>query len=191
MGRNSDQGPLYDLPAWVLHEGVPGHHLQIALGQERDDLPAFRRTDEITVFVEGWALYAERLGVEMGMYETPYENFGRLSFEMWRACRLVMDVGIHWRGWSFDQAADCLRENTALPEHTIEGETRRYIGWPGQALAYKIGEVEIVRLRERAEEALGTEFDLRAFHSMLIGSGPMPMSILSDRTDRWIAAQSE
>jgi uncharacterized protein (DUF885 family) len=189
MGRDSDKTPLYSLPSWVLHEGVPGHHLQIALGQERTDLPDFRRTDEITVFVEGWALYSEKLGVEMGMYETPYEDFGRLSFEMWRACRLVMDVGIHWKGWDFDQAANCLRENTALPERTIEGETYRYIGWPGQALAYKVGELEILADRKKAEAALGPKFDLRAFHDMVIGSGPMPMTILAERTDHWIDEQ--
>lgn len=189
MGRDADKGPLYNLPAWILHEGVPGHHLQIALGQERFDLPEFRRSDEITVFVEGWALYAEKLGVEMGIYRDPYEDFGRLSFEIWRACRLVMDVGIHWKGWSYDQAAECLRENTALTDGSIEYETYRYIGWPGQALAYKIGELEIIKLRKHAEAALGPKFDLRGFHTMVIDSGPMPMSVLADRTDRWIAAQ--
>ena len=189
IGRGAEDKPLFSLPAWMLHEGVPGHHLQIALGQERQDIPPFRRKDDITAFVEGWALYAEKLGTEMGVYRNAYEQFGRLSFEMWRACRLVMDVGIHWRGWSAEQASACLRENSALPASTIEAETLRYIGWPGQAIAYKVGEVEIIRLRRRAESRLGSRFDLRAFHDMVVGSGPLPLSVLADRTDRWIEAQ--
>ena len=191
ISRQSYKNPLFSLPAWMIHEGVPGHHLQIALGQERLDLPEFRRRDDITAFVEGWALYAERLGGEMGLYDTPYERFGQLSFEMWRACRLVMDVGIHWKGWSAEQAASCLRENTALPERAVTGETQRYIAWPAQALAYKVGEVKIVELRKRAEEALGQNFDIREFHDLLLTDGPMPLSVVERRVDQWIARVQE
>lgn len=190
VGGASYRDPLFGLTAWMMHEGVPGHHLQIALGQERQDLPAFRRRDDITAFVEGWALYAEKLGVEMGMYETPYDDFGRLSFEMWRACRLVMDVGVHWKGWSAAEAARCLQENTALPETIVQGETQRYVGWPAQALAYKVGEVHFTALRRRAQAALGEAFDNRAFHDLLIADGPMPLSIVEERVDRWLAGRA-
>jgi uncharacterized protein (DUF885 family) len=181
--------PLFSLPSWILHEGVPGHHLQIALGQERTDLPAFRRKDEPTAYVEGWALYSEYLGEEMGVYRNPYERFGRLSFNMWRACRLMMDVGIHWKGWGAEQAAACLRDNTTLPESVVLGETRRYIAWPAQALAYKIGELQIISERRRAEAALGTKFDIRAFHDTVLDDGPMPLSILHDHVSDWIEKQ--
>ena len=181
--------PLYSLPAWSAHEGVPGHHLQIALAQERTDLPSFRRSDTITAYVEGWALYAESLAGEMGLYRTPYERFGKLSMEMWRACRLIMDTGIHWLGWEYEQARDCLRDNTALLPATVEGETKRYVGWPGQALAYKIGELEILRLREQAQTALGDNFDIRAFHDRVLVDGPMPLGLLSAHVQAWIEAQ--
>jgi len=190
VGRSSYGDPLFGLPAWILHEGVPGHHLQIALGQERTDLPAFRRRDEPTAFVEGWALYSEQLGEEMGVYRTPYERFGRLSFDMWRACRLIMDVGIHARGWSAERAMRCLEDNTALPERVVKGETERYIAWPAQSLAYKIGELQFLSERRRAEQALGPRFDIRAFHDAVLDDGPMPLSILHDRVGRWIAGRS-
>ncbi|MDE1146587.1 MAG: DUF885 family protein [Azospirillaceae bacterium] len=190
VGSKSYGDPLFGLPSWILHEGVPGHHLQIALSQENTDLPAFRRRDEPTAFIEGWALYAEQLGEDMGVYRTAYERFGRLSFDMWRACRLMMDVGIHWKGWSADQAERCLRENTALPERVVVGETQRYIAWPAQALAYKVGELRFLDERHRAEQALGARFDIRAFHDALLDDGPMPMAILHDQMDRWIAGQS-
>jgi uncharacterized protein (DUF885 family) len=190
VGAHSYESPLFGLPAWILHEGVPGHHLQIALGQERTDLPAFRRKDEPTAYVEGWALYAEQLGEEMGVYRDAYERFGRLSFEMWRACRLEMDVGIHWKGWSREQAENCLRENTALPETSVVRETQRYIAWPAQALAYKIGELQFVAERHRAEAALGARFDIRAFHDAVLDDGPMPLSILHQQVGRWIEAHS-
>jgi uncharacterized protein (DUF885 family) len=189
VGAHSSENPLFGLPAWILHEGVPGHHLQIALGQERTDLPLFRRKDEPTAFVEGWALYAEQLGEEMGVYRDAYERFGRLSFEMWRACRLEMDVGIHWKGWSREQAESCLRENTALPETAVVAETQRYIAWPAQALAYKIGELQLLAERRRAEEALGSRFDIRAFHDAVLDDGPMPLSILHEQITRWIEAK--
>jgi uncharacterized protein (DUF885 family) len=186
VGAHGYENPLFALPAWVLHEGVPGHHLQIALAQERTDLPAFRRKDEPTAFVEGWALYAEQLGEEMGVYRDAYERFGRLSWDMWRACRLEMDVGIHWKGWTREQAEACLRENTALPETAVVGETQRYIAWPAQALAYKIGELQFLAERRRAEQALGARFDIRAFHDAVLDDGPMPLSIVHEHISRWI-----
>jgi uncharacterized protein (DUF885 family) len=191
VGEHAYQSPLFGLPAWILHEGVPGHHLQIALGQERTDLPAFRRKDEPTAYVEGWALYAEQLGEEMGVYRNAYERFGRLSFDMWRACRLEMDVGIHWKGWSRGQAESCLRENTALPETTVVRETQRYIAWPAQALAYKIGELQFLAERRRAEQALGPRFDVRAFHDAVLDEGPMPLSILHEQIGRWLEAAAQ
>jgi uncharacterized protein (DUF885 family) len=191
VSAHSYESPLFGLPAWILHEGVPGHHLQIALAQERTDLPAFRRKDEPTAFVEGWALYAEQLGEEMGVYRDAYERFGRLSFDMWRACRLEMDVGIHWKGWSKQQAQSCLRDNTALPETSVVRETQRYIAWPAQALAYKIGELQFLAERRGAEHALGTRFDIRAFHDAVLDDGPMPLSILHEQISRWIEATAQ
>ena len=177
---------LYSLPAWLLHEGVPGHHFQIALSQENTGLPEYRRSDDITAFVEGWALYAERLGEEMpGIYRTPAERFGRLSMEMWRACRLVIDTGIHAFGWTREEAAAQLRDNTAMTEGSIYKEVDRYIGWPGQALGYKIGEIEIVGIRRKAEKQLGETFNLRRFHDAVLGQGALPMNVLRGRMDRW------
>ena len=181
-----DERPLYELPALVAHEGAPGHHIQIALAQELSGLPVFRRDLMITAFVEGWALYAEQLGTELGLYATPYDRFGLLSMEMWRACRLVMDVGIHWRGWTREQALACLRDNTALAERNMQSEVDRYIAWPGQALGYKIGELRILALRQRAEAALGARFDERAFHDVVLDEGAMPLGVLETRVDRWI-----
>ena len=184
-----DQRPLYELPALVLHEGVPGHHLQIALAQELTDLPAFRRHGDFTAFTEGWGLYAEQLGVELGIYRDPYEQFGRLSYEMWRACRLVADTGIHWKRRSREQARACFTDNTALSPKNIEVELDRYIAWPGQALAYKVGELELMRLRHRAEEKLGTRFDVRRFHDAVLLQGALPLELLSQRVDAWIAEE--
>jgi uncharacterized protein (DUF885 family) len=187
----AEKMPTYGLAAWVLHEGVPGHHLQIAIAQEQPGLPEFRRDGDITAFQEGWGLYAEYLGEEMGVYRDPYELFGRLSLEMWRACRLVIDTGMHWKGWTRDQAAVCLRENTALAPAEIEFELDRYIAWPAQALAYKIGELKLIELRRRAEAALGAKFDVRAFHDLVLGSGPVPLSLLEQRVEAWIMARKE
>jgi uncharacterized protein (DUF885 family) len=184
----AEKMPTFGIAAWVLHEGVPGHHLQIALAQEATDLPEFRRADDITAYVEGWALYAEKLGEDMDIYRDPYERFGRLSLEIWRACRLVIDTGIHVMGWTREQAMSCLQDNSALAATEIEFEVDRYIAWPGQALAYKVGEQKIVALRERAERQLGAKFDLRAFHDLVLGAGPMPLALLEAQVDRWIAA---
>ncbi|PHS24772.1 MAG: DUF885 domain-containing protein [Robiginitomaculum sp.] len=186
-----DQRPLYELPALTLHEAVPGHHHQIALAQELKNVPPFRKDLYLTAFGEGWGLYAEKLGLEMGMYTTPYENFGRLTYEMWRACRLVMDTGIHAFGWSREKAMACLKDNSALALHNIETETDRYISWPGQALGYKIGELTIVRLRKKAEAALGDQFDARAFHDEVLSDGSITMAMLETKIDRWIAAQEK
>lgn len=179
--------PLFNLTALTLHESAPGHSFQISLAQEQKDQPAFRRESYISAYGEGWALYTEKLGVEMGMYETPYDDFGRLSYEMWRACRLVVDTGIHHKGWSRDQAIAYLAQNTALPRHEIETEVDRYISWPAQALSYKLGEIDIVRLRRKAEAALGPRFDLRAFHDAVLSTGSVPLPVLDARIDRFIA----
>jgi uncharacterized protein (DUF885 family) len=184
-----DQRPLWELPALTAHESVPGHHLQIALQQELN-LPDWRRNDDgFTAFVEGWGLYSERLGEAMGLYDTPAKKMGRLSYEMWRACRLVVDTGIHSKGWSKAQAVAFLKENTALSAANIEAEINRYISWPGQALAYKIGELKIGELRAKAEKALGGRFDLRRFHDAVLGGGSMPLDLLEQQMDGWIAAE--
>ncbi|MFI4964203.1 MAG: DUF885 domain-containing protein [Caulobacterales bacterium] len=185
-----DQRPLYELPALTLHEAVPGHHIQIALAQELPDTPAFRRNADVSAFTEGWGLYAEQLGVEMGVYRDPYEQFGRLSYEAWRACRLVADTGIHWMGWSLDQARACFTENTALSPLNIEVELARYVSWPGQALAYKVGELKILALRKKAQDALGAKFDLRRFHDAVLLAGPLPLDLLETRIDAWIAREA-
>ena len=176
-----EQRPLYTLPALTLHEAVPGHHLQNALARELEGVPEFRRYFRSHAFGEGWGLYSEKLGIEMGMYDTPYEHFGRLTYEMWRACRLVIDTGVHAMGWSRQQARDYLASNTALSMQNVRTEVDRYIGWPGQALAYKMGEIAIVDMRRQAEEALGASFDIGAFHDALLGAGPVPLPILRQR----------
>ena len=179
--------PLYNLPALTLHESSPGHSLQAALAQEQGEQPAFRRDSYISAYGEGWALYTEKLGKEMGIYETPYEDFGRLTYEMWRAARLVIDTGVHHYGWSREQALAYLRDNTALSEHEVTTEVDRYISWPAQALSYKLGEIAIVRLRAKAEAALGDDFDLRAFHDAILAEGSVPLPVLEQRIDAFIA----
>jgi uncharacterized protein (DUF885 family) len=178
--------PLYNLPALTLHESSPGHSLQGALAEEQKDQPDFRSKNYISAYGEGWALYCEKLGKEMGIYHTPYEEFGRESYEMWRAARLVIDTGIHHEGWAREQAISYLASHTALSQHEVETEVDRYISWPGQALSYKLGEMKIVELRARAEKALGAKFDLRAFHDAILAEGSVPLPLLEQRIDAWI-----
>lgn len=177
---------LYQLVALSLHEGVPGHHLQGALAYEIEDAPEFRRQFYPHAFGEGWGLYAEKLGVEMGIYDTPYDHFGRLSYEMWRACRLVVDTGIHAKGWTRQQAVDYLASNTALSMHEVGTEIDRYIAWPGQALAYKIGELILWDLRREAEAALGAAFDIREFHDVVLTSGGVPLELLKTSIKQYV-----
>lgn len=178
---------LYSLPALTLHESAPGHAFQMPLADEQEDMPEFRRKTYISAFGEGWALYCEKLGVEMGMYETPYEKFGMLSYQMWRAARLVIDTGIHAKGWTREQALAFFHENTALANHEIATEVDRYISWPGQALSYYLGEMAIIEARQKAEAALGARFDLRYFHDTVLQLGSVPLPVLSARIDTWIA----
>lgn len=186
---NLPSRPLYALEALTLHEAVPGHHLQTALAAEMDAGPEFRRHDYLSAFGEGWGLYAEYLGLEAGIYEDPYSNFGRLTYEIWRACRLVVDTGVHALGWTRQEMLDYLAENTALSLHEVRTETDRYISWPAQALAYKMGELKIRELRARAEEALGADFDVRHFHDAVLANGSVPLDILEELIDSWIEEQ--
>jgi uncharacterized protein (DUF885 family) len=183
-GRN-----LYAVEAIAYHEGVPGHHLQISIAQELDNVPTFRKHQEYTAYVEGWALYSERLGKEVGFYQDPYSDYGRLEADIWRAIRLVVDTGVHNQHWTRQQMVDYFHDHSAMDETTIQTEVDRYIGWPGQALAYKIGQMKILELRDRAKKALGEKFDLRAFHDQVLDSGALPLDVLSDRVDAWITGQ--
>ena len=184
-----NQRPLWEIPALSLHESVPGHHLQIALQQEMDLAPFRRNFTSYTAFTEGWALYAESLGEDMGVYDTPERRMGELSYQMWRACRLVVDTGIHAFGWDKARAIRYMRDNTALTDANIEAEVNRYISWPGQALGYMIGRLKIIELRRRAEAALGDRFDLRRFHDAVLRNGSVPLDVLESEIDAWIAAE--
>ena len=182
-----DSRTLYTLPALTAHEAVPGHHLQGALNQELgDSIPQFRKNLYLSAYGEGWGLYAEFLADEMGIYRTPYEKFGQLTYEMWRACRLVVDTGIHAMGWSRQEVVDYMSQNTALSIHEINTETDRYIGWPGQALSYKIGELKIRELRERAKKELGEKFNIRDFHEVILDTGTVTLPILEEQVDAYI-----
>ncbi len=181
--------PLYILESLTLHEAVPGHHLQNALAREMEGLPNFRRFTYLSAFGEGWGLYSERLGLEAGFYTNPYSNFGRLTYEMWRACRLVVDTGIHAKSWRREQAMEFLASNTALSLHEVRTETDRYISWPGQALAYKIGELKIRELRRKAEEALNEKFDLREFHDVVLRNGAIPLMTLEGEVQAYIQSK--
>ena len=184
-----DQRPLWEIPALSVHEAVPGHHMQIATQQELE-MPAWRKYGTFfTAFVEGWGLYSERLGIEMGLYDTPQKDMGRLGYEMWRASRLVVDTGLHSKGWSKDQAVAFMKDNTTLTDANIDAEVNRYISNPGQALAYKLGELRIRELRTKAERELGDRFDLRRFHDAVLGQGAVPLDALEAQIDAWIAAE--
>ena len=181
--------PLYNLEALTLHEAVPGHHLQNAITRELDDVPMFRRHLYLSAFGEGWGLYSEWLGLEAGFYSDPYNNFGRLTYEMWRACRLVVDTGIHAFGWTRDEVIEYMVERTALPIHEVTTETDRYIAWPGQALAYKIGELKIKELRLYSENVLKEDFDVREFHDVVLGNGSVPLDVLEEQVKVWVETE--
>jgi len=178
--------PKYEMEVLSIHEAVPGHHLQIALQMEMEEMPSFRKYSGFTAFSEGWGLYSESLGYEMGFYQDPYSHFGALTYDMWRAVRLVVDTGMHYKGWTRQQAIDFFKDNAAKTEADIINEIDRYISWPGQALAYKIGQLKMLELRENAEQALGDEFDVKAFHDELLGAGAVPMEVLETRMNRWL-----
>jgi uncharacterized protein (DUF885 family) len=180
---------VLNVEAIAYHEGIPGHHLQLSLAQEMQNLPAFRRHAGYTAFVEGWALYAERLGKEVGRYQDPYSDYGRLENEMWRAIRLVIDTGVHEKHWSRDQMVSYFHCYTAMDEPNIQSEVDRYIAWPGQALAYKLGQLEILKLREDAKNKFGDKFDIRAFHDEMLGNGALPLDVLDAEVSAWIGEQ--
>ena len=186
-----EKRPLYNLEALTLHEAVPGHHLQTALAQELTDLPKFRQNTYISAFGEGWGLYSEKLGLEAGFYEDPYSNFGRLTYEMWRAMRLVVDTGMHAKGWSREKAINMMASNTALSTHNVRTEIDRYISWPAQALSYKLGELKILELREKAEKELGEDFDIRKFHDAVLSNGSIPLSVLEDQINQFISKEKQ
>ena len=186
---NATERNLYNVESIAYHEGIPGHHLQISIGQELSDVPAFRKYEGYTAFVEGWALYSERLGKDIGFYQDPYSDYGRLEADIWRAIRLVVDTGVHSEHWNRDQMVQFFHDHSAIDETNIQSEVNRYIAWPGQALAYKVGQMKILELRDRAKKSLGDKFDIRAFHDQVLDSGALPMDVLSSRIDAWIASQ--
>jgi uncharacterized protein (DUF885 family) len=180
---------LSDVEAVAYHEGIPGHHLQISIGQEMTDIPEFRKQSYYTAYTEGWALYSERLGKEIGFYKDPYSDYGRLEADMWRAIRLVVDTGVHSQHWTREQMVDYFHEHSTLDETNIQSEVDRYIAWPAQALGYKMGQLKILELRDRAKTALGPKFDIKAFHDVVLDSGALPLDVLEKQVDAWIAAQ--
>ena len=180
---------LDEVEAVAYHEGLPGHHLQISIAQELDSVPTFRKFESYTAFVEGWALYAERLGKDVGLYQDPLSDYGRLDGDMERAIRLVVDTGVHNQHWTRQQMVDFFHDHSGIAEPEVQSEVDRYIAWPSQATAYKIGQLKILELRARAKAALGDKFDLRAFHDQVLDAGALPLDVLSDRIDSWIAAQ--
>ena len=186
---NATDRDLSDVEATAYHEGLPGHHLQISISQELDNIPEFRKFGGYTAFAEGWGLYAERLGKDVGFYQDPYSDYGRLQGDIWRAIRLVVDTGVHAQGWTRDQMIQFFHDHSAINETSVQAETDRYIAWPSQALAYKIGQLKILELRDRAKKALGTKFDIRAFHDQVLDSGALPLDVLEKRIDDWIAGQ--
>ena len=185
---NATSRNLYDVEVIAYHEGLPGHHLQISIAHELQGIPEFRRYDQYTGYTEGWGLYAEQLGKDVGFYQDPYSDYGRLEADMWRSIRLVVDTGVHSKHWTRQQMVDYFHDHTALDDATIEAEVDRYVAWPGQALAYKVGQLKILELRDKAKAALGAKFDLRAFHDQVLDAGALPLDVLSSRIDAWIAS---
>jgi uncharacterized protein (DUF885 family) len=186
---NLSARPIYTMTSLAMHEAVPGHHLQISIAQELKNLPKFRRDYSVTAFVEGWGLYAEYLGYETGMYDDIYQRYGALTFEIWRACRLVIDTGIHDKHWTREQAYEFMRKYTPNSDQDIQSEIDRYISWPGQALAYKLGELKIKELRKKAEDKLGDKFDIREFHDNVLKNGAIPLPLLEKNIDAWIESK--
>jgi uncharacterized protein (DUF885 family) len=186
---NATDRNLYAVESIAYHEGLPGHHLQISIAQEQEGVPTFRKHEFYTAYTEGWGLYSERLGKDVGFYQDPYSDYGRLEADIWRAIRLVVDTGVHSQHWTRQQMVDYFHDHSAIDEPSIQAEVDRYIAWPGQALAYKIGQLKILALRDRAKTALGDKFDIRAFHDQVLDSGALPLDLLSDRIDNWIASQ--
>ena len=180
---------LANVEAVAYHEGIPGHHLQITIQQELTGLPEFRKQNYYTAYTEGWALYSERLGKEIGFYQDPYSDYGRLEADMWRAIRLVIDTGVHSQHWTRQQMVDYFHEHSGLDETNVQSEIDRYIAWPAQALGYKMGQLKILELRDRAKTALGPKFDLKAFHDVVLDSGALPMDVLEKQVDAWVVAQ--
>jgi uncharacterized protein (DUF885 family) len=187
---NAQDRNLYSVEDIAYHEGIPGHHLQISIAQEAEGLPSFRKYLGYTAYIEGWGLYAEGLGKDVGFYQDPYSDYGRLEGDIWRAIRLVVDTGVHSKGWTRDQMVDFFHDHSNIDDTSIQSEVDRYISTPGQALAYKVGQLTILQLRDRAQKALGARFDIRAFHDQVIDSGALPLDVLSDRIDAWIATQT-
>jgi uncharacterized protein (DUF885 family) len=186
---NATDRNLYDIESTAYHEGLPGHHLQISIAQELDAVPTFRKFESYTAYTEGWGLYAERLGKDVGLYQDPYSDYGRLENDIWRAIRLVVDTGVHSQHWTRDQMVQYFHDHSNVDETNVQSEVDRYIAWPSQALAYKVGQLKILEVRDRAKRALGDKFDLRAFHDQVLDSGALPLDVLSDRIDAWIASQ--
>jgi uncharacterized protein (DUF885 family) len=186
---NATDRNLFSLEVVAYHEGIPGHHLQRSISQELDDVPTFRKFESFTVYDEGWGLYAERLGKDVGFYQDPYSDYGRLQADIWRAIRLVVDTGVHSQNWTRNQMVDYFHEHSNIDETSLQAEVDRYVAWPSQALAYKIGQLKILELRDRAKTALGDKFDIRAFHDQVLDAGALPLDVLSDRIDAWITSQ--
>jgi uncharacterized protein (DUF885 family) len=186
---NATDRDLTDVESIAYHEGLPGHHLQISIGQEQTDVPEFRKFEGYTAYTEGWGLYAERLGKDIGFYKDPYSDYGRLQGDIWRAIRLVVDTGVHSKHWTREQMIQYFHDHSAINETSVQAETDRYVAWPSQALAYKVGQLKILELRERAKQALGSKFDIRGFHDQVLDSGALPLDVLEARIDTWIASQ--
>ncbi len=186
---NATERNLYAVEVIAYHEGIPGHHLQISIAQELTGVPEFRKFTRYTAYAEGWGLYAERLGKDAGFYQDPYSEYGRLEADIWRAIRLVVDTGVHSEGWTREQMVQYFHDHSNVDETSVQAEVDRYIAWPSQALAYKIGVMKILELRDRAQKALGAKFDIRAFHDQVLDAGALPLDVLEQRIDAWIAAR--